>query len=268
MPKIFIGLLIFLSVSPLFPQEAVNAPVAKNRIILAPVTSLTDNREFQYLKGTVYNVLLINLKKQERIAVVNEEPGAEAVIAAETGFESYLAALSRAFPGATAVIAEYYVASDKLHIPVNVWDVDTRRTKNSFIETMPADLDLLSNIEKMSSNIAASRAAVEGLIGPPAAAAAGRSVSSGLSETLYVTRIREWILFALPVGALDDALNMQNAYRIQYDIPTDSYLCDNETMLFFIKTALNMGVFININNDLSVFLDLATPSFIAPLNWD
>jgi hypothetical protein len=154
MQKIFIGLFLLAASLPLCAQEAAASAPAKNRIILAPVVSLTDNQEFMYLKGTIYNVLLINLKKQERIAVVNEEPGAAAVIDAEAAFEPYLASLARAFPGSSAIMAEYYVAKARLNILVNVWDVSTRRIKNSFTETMPADLDLLANIEKMSANIA------------------------------------------------------------------------------------------------------------------
>ncbi len=157
MRTLLAGAAFFAAVLPLFAQERAEVPADKNRIILAPVTSLTDNLEFQYLKGTIYNVLLINLKRQERIAVVNEEPGAdEGVFNGEGGFEATLSAMAGAFPGASAIVAEYYVAKASLHILVNVWDVSTRRVKNSFIETMPADLDLLANIEKMSANIAES----------------------------------------------------------------------------------------------------------------
>jgi hypothetical protein len=147
--------ILFLAAAlPLYSQEAAPAQAVRNRIILSPVTSLTGNQEFLYLKGTIYNVLLINLKKQERISVVNEEAGAESIINAEAAFEDYLASLSRAFPGSSVILTEYYVAKSKLNIRVNVWDITTRRVKNSFTETMPADLDLLANIEKMSANIA------------------------------------------------------------------------------------------------------------------
>jgi hypothetical protein len=66
----------------------------------------------------------------------------------------YLDVLKENFPGATAIITEYYVAKDTLHMLINLWDLDTLRVKSSFIETMPADLDMLKNIEKMAVNTA------------------------------------------------------------------------------------------------------------------
>jgi hypothetical protein len=148
------GLLLFIGLLtvPVSAQEADH----KNRIVLTPVSSLTDNKEFLYLKGTIYNVLLINLQKQERLAILNEEPGAAYIINTEGETEAYLATLARSFPGAVAIVGEYYVDGDACHILVNVWDLDTLRIKNSFIETLPADLDLLPNIEKLSSRIAIS----------------------------------------------------------------------------------------------------------------
>ena len=139
MPKIVI-LILFLLLSVAAVAQETDTMAGKNRIVLAPVTSLTENREFLYLKATIYNVLLINLTKQERIAVLNKEEGAADIINAEQETEAYFASLARSFPGAVAIAGEYYVAREECHILVNVWDLDTLRIKNSFIETLPADL--------------------------------------------------------------------------------------------------------------------------------
>jgi hypothetical protein len=126
----------------------------KREIILIPVISLTDNEEYTYLKGTIYNVLLINLKKQESLNVLNEHPGVITIIKQSCDFEAYLNMLHYSFPKATAIITEYYVADEMLHMLINVWDLSTLRVKNSFINTMPADLDMLKNIEKMAASTA------------------------------------------------------------------------------------------------------------------
>ncbi len=155
MRRLVISLFLTVLILPLTAQET--APAPKKRIVLAPVTSLTENKDFLYLKATIYNVLLIHLKKQERIAVLNEEgEGAREIIDAGGDTETYLASLARAFPAAVAIRGEYYVSAEHCHILVNVWDLDTLRVKNTFVETIPADLDLLPNIEKLSARIAVS----------------------------------------------------------------------------------------------------------------
>jgi hypothetical protein len=128
----------------------------KREIILAPVTSLTDDEEFLYLRATIRNVLRINLEKQETLELANDRPDAEALIESKVDFDGYLESLASAYPEAIAIVTDFYVSLARLHVLVNVWELETLRIKNSFIETLPADLDMLRNIEIMSSNIAAS----------------------------------------------------------------------------------------------------------------
>jgi hypothetical protein len=149
--KLIISILIFPIIS-LVAQET--GEKIKREILLTPVFHLTDNKEFSYLKGIIYNVLLINIKNQETLSVLNDNPEVEKLITQTVGFEAYLNLLKKNFPGATAVITEYYVANDNLHLLINVWDLSTLRVKSSFIETMPADLDMLKNIEKMAVSTA------------------------------------------------------------------------------------------------------------------
>ncbi|MBN1523417.1 MAG: hypothetical protein JW904_02935 [Spirochaetales bacterium] len=148
------AVLLLFVLAPLFGFAQQQADIQKRQIILSPVAALTDSAEFDYIKGTLYNVLLINLQEQKTLDILNDRPDAEPIISKKTAFEPYLQKLQNRFPGATAIIAEYYVADEKLNVMVNVWELDTLRIKNSFIESMPADLDMLSNIELLSARIA------------------------------------------------------------------------------------------------------------------
>jgi hypothetical protein len=60
------------------------------------------------------------------------------------------------------------------------------------------------------------------------------------------------------------ALNMQNAYRVDASGPTPQFL--DETTLLCLKLGVNMGIGISINDDFSLFIDLATMCYILPLN--
>jgi len=146
------ALLLFM-LTPLFLHAEQPASQQKRQIILAPVTMLTENPDIAYLRGAIYNVLLINLGNQKTLDILNEKTGAAAM--EQTGdLEAYIQGLASSFPGATAIMAEFYAGDEKLHVLVNVWELDTFRLKNSFIRTMPADLDMLRNIEMMASDVA------------------------------------------------------------------------------------------------------------------
>lgn len=145
-------LLLVFTLPPVCPSD--NEESVKLEILLTPVVSLTENEEFSYLKGIIYNVLLINMKSQETLSVLNDREDAETVIMRQTEFEDYVDTLKKNFPGASAVMASYYVDENNLHLIVNVWDLDSLRVRKSFIETMPADLDMLGNIEKTASRTA------------------------------------------------------------------------------------------------------------------
>ena len=142
-----------LSAIFVFADNAEETGTEKNRIILLPVKNLTDNSAYAYLSTTIYNVLEINLEKQERIYLLNNDRQEEIDSGPAIDFDDYLDFFKSDFPGSSLIVSEYYASGEKLHILVNVWDTDTLRIKNSFIETMPADLDLLDNIENMAVNI-------------------------------------------------------------------------------------------------------------------
>jgi hypothetical protein len=62
------------------------------------------------------------------------------------------------------------------------------------------------------------------------------------------------------------SLNIQNAYQIQFNSGTGVFDYLDETTLFSLKFALNMGMFFNVTDDLSVFIELATLCYFVPLN--
>ncbi len=147
-------LLFALTVIDAYTNESEMTASDKNRIILLPVKNLTDNSDYAYLKTTLYNVLQINLEKQERIYLLNNDRQEELDSGPSDNFDAYLDFLKETFSGVSLIVSEYYASGENLHILVNVWEIDTLRIKNSFIESMPADLDLLMNIENMAVNIA------------------------------------------------------------------------------------------------------------------
>jgi hypothetical protein len=68
------------------------------------------------------------------------------------------------------------------------------------------------------------------------------------------------------IADIISALTMQNAYRIYYDEANDTYEYLDETSLFSLKFSLHMGLMLNLEEDMSIFIDLATLSYIIPLN--
>lgn len=123
-------------------------------VLIAPVINLTENRDFAHLASTIFNLLLLNFRKQETLVTINDRLESGAPDTPGEDFEAWLAALKGFFPGATAVVTEYYGAADRVHILINVWDLDTLRIKNSFIETVSADLAILKNIETLAAHTA------------------------------------------------------------------------------------------------------------------
>ncbi len=85
-------------------------------------------------------------------------------------------------------------AAGGLSLSLSLWDVGSGALVKTAAFAFPGYAEL----------VAGSRSVIEGLIGK-ARAAAGDRTASGLSETLYVTRIRERILVALPDPPLDEA---------------------------------------------------------------
>ncbi|MBN2352214.1 MAG: hypothetical protein JXD23_06545 [Spirochaetales bacterium] len=84
-------------------------------------------------------------------------------------------------------------AAGGVSLSLSLWDVDSGALVKTASFGFPGFTEL----------VAGSREVIEGLIGKPETAAGGRT-ASGLSETLYVTRIRERILVALPDPPLDE----------------------------------------------------------------
>ena len=154
--KLLLPLLFTLGLSLphpfLFSQEEDNSA----RIILLPVHSLTDNEEYKNLEGLIYNVLLINLKKQEGLVIVDTENNYEQLRLHGNDYESILDTLSRSRSAGTCVTGEYYVKDRTLHVIITIVDLDYRRLKDCYIQTLPTGLDMLSQIEAMCTAIAVS----------------------------------------------------------------------------------------------------------------
>jgi hypothetical protein len=72
-----------------------------------------------------------------------------------------------------------------------------------------------------------------------------------------------------PVGVLVNlvaSIAMQNAYRIVYYAAADKFEFVEEKLLVMLKASLATGLLFNINDDISVFVDLVTLSAVYPLD--
>jgi hypothetical protein len=61
------------------------------------------------------------------------------------------------------------------------------------------------------------------------------------------------------------ALNLHNGYTIGIDGATEEYTFTDEKLFVFFKLALNMGMLINLNEEISVSIDFVTLSAIFPI---
>jgi hypothetical protein len=126
----------------------------ENTVLLLPVHNITNNREYDYLTGLIFNVLKINLLKQDTLTPFFIETNTSFFNIKELDFKELVKRINNNIPAKNCILVEYFVKNKELHMLVNVWDVTESRIKNSFTETMPADLDLLQNVEKISFHIA------------------------------------------------------------------------------------------------------------------
>ena len=123
----------------------------KQKVLLLPFQQLTANAEYEWLALNIFSAFEINFKKQDSILLMTDENN----IFSQSNIDSelILQKIKTEYNAQTCILGEYYVAREELHIMVRVVDMFSLRDKNCFVETMPADLDMLPNIHKMSENI-------------------------------------------------------------------------------------------------------------------
>ena len=128
--------------------------ILKRNILLLPITNLSNNEEYYHLKSFIFNVLKVNLEKQESIYLLYPEDDIKLIISENNNFKELNIKLKEQYNCEALILGEYYLINEELHIIINVWETGSLRLKNSFIRSMPSDLDMLKNIEEMSIEIA------------------------------------------------------------------------------------------------------------------
>ncbi|MEJ2663753.1 MAG: hypothetical protein P8107_06890 [Spirochaetia bacterium] len=153
MKKIVVFLVLFINCILLLQAEGLQS-AEKRTVLLLPTQDATNNEKYKHLRKYIFNILKINLQKYKNLQVIIPEQ--KVSVDLYTGdFESYVRTLSEHYTSAESFIfGEYFVDGRGLHVFVNVWDAASLRVKNLFVKTMPADLDMLENIDRMCIDIA------------------------------------------------------------------------------------------------------------------
>ncbi|MBN2441167.1 MAG: hypothetical protein JXJ04_07465 [Spirochaetales bacterium] len=144
---------LFILVYPLYSEENGTLP-EKQTIVLVPPENLTRDSDYDYLKDVINNVLIINLNKIESLTIITTIENTSLMSREPIDLDTFLTVLYRDYSIENYLKCEYYVSKETLHVLINLWDTVSLRIKNTSIHTMPADLDMLKNIEWMSSQVA------------------------------------------------------------------------------------------------------------------
>jgi len=150
MKRLFAVFQLMASSASLFASDA----DGKFSLIILPVRQTVPNGQYEYLRNVISGILTANLRDQGNIGLA--EP-TDAVFA--DGNASYAAMKDAAalIPGIDVVLlTEFFIKDGKLHMAVTVVEAGSDRVKNSFIRAMPADLDMIANIEQMAKYVAES----------------------------------------------------------------------------------------------------------------
>jgi TolB-like protein len=154
--SILIMFLFFFAVKSLCAHNLTNEEKqfekVRRTVMLLPIRNLTADEEYASLAYTIYNVFQINLKKQESLDLLVDE---KKIIDINTHFDinRILSDIGATYRVETCVVGEYYVSRETLHITVSVVDVESRRIKNCYIKSMPADQGRYDVLDAMSSEI-------------------------------------------------------------------------------------------------------------------
>lgn len=140
----FCFIILILLVASLSAQE--NTILKTRKILLLPTQDATNNEAYKHLRMYIFNVLKSNLLKYENLEVIFLNDNFS-VSLYDKDFESIVKGLSEQYTVESFIFGEYFVDNRGLHVFVNVWDAASLRVKNLFMKSMPADLDMLENIE-------------------------------------------------------------------------------------------------------------------------
>jgi TolB-like protein len=138
-----------LSIASLPAQE--ETPDIQQSVFLLTFQQITLDKDYEWLADNIYNAFEINLKKEKSISLITGT-GDEA-FQRSNDTRTILQVLKTRYNVQTCIRGEYYIAGGELHIMVRVIDMYTLRDKNCFVESMPADLDMLPRINSMSEHI-------------------------------------------------------------------------------------------------------------------
>ncbi|MBN1697172.1 MAG: hypothetical protein JW881_06645 [Spirochaetales bacterium] len=147
---------ILLFTIPLYGEDETTGETApeKQKIFLLPIRNIAENAEFAHLESFIYNVLTINIKKQASLRLYPESGAVTVPPEKHNDLEGLFSMIRGDYSIENCIVCEYYIVRDELHIIINLWDTGSFRIKNSYRKSMPTDLDMLSNIEALSSRVA------------------------------------------------------------------------------------------------------------------
>jgi hypothetical protein len=112
---------------------------------------MTANRDYSHIAGIVDNVLEINLKKQQTIELL---VAPVSVPWSRMSFDEANNSVWNDYKAKNCLTGEYYMNKNTLVVIVNLWDTEQKRIKDTFVKSMPNDLDMLSNLELMAREVA------------------------------------------------------------------------------------------------------------------
>jgi hypothetical protein len=123
-------------------------------LLILPVRQTVPDGQYEYLSNVISGILTLNLREQKNLSLA--DPEGKAIPNANANYSGMLEAIRRITGLDVFLLSEYFIEKGNLHITVTVIEAGSDRVKNSYIRVMPADLDMIKNIEEMAKYIAES----------------------------------------------------------------------------------------------------------------
>jgi len=119
-------------------------------LLILPVKQIVPNEQYEYLRNVISGILSLSLGGMDNIELADPPEGAAG------DYAGALEALVGMGELDIYLLAEYFLASDGLHMTVTVLEAGSARVKESYKRVMPADLDMIRSIEDMARFVAVS----------------------------------------------------------------------------------------------------------------
>ncbi|MBN1410800.1 MAG: hypothetical protein JW969_08135 [Spirochaetales bacterium] len=121
--------------------------MVRQRLLLLPVVNLTRESEYRNLADFILNVLKVNLEKAGTLELVPVERQMR-------DSADWLAETRKNGNADCILVSEYFVNEDRLHLMISLYEVETGRIKYGYTDILPADLDVLPNLERIGAAVA------------------------------------------------------------------------------------------------------------------